>query len=75
MNKIKIAYLVSQYPKVSHSFIRREILALENEGLAIERISVRGWDGELVDAIDIQERDKTRYVFGQTGLGRIIWFM
>ena len=24
-----IAYIVSQYPKVSHSFIRREILALE----------------------------------------------
>lgn len=70
MNKIKIAYLVSQYPKVSHSFIRREILALENEGLAIERISVRGWDGELVDAIDIQEREKTRYVLkkGVSGL-------
>jgi len=24
-----IAYLVNQYPKVSHSFIRREIAALE----------------------------------------------
>ena len=28
----RIAYLVNQYPKVSHSFIRREILALERQG-------------------------------------------
>jgi glycosyltransferase involved in cell wall biosynthesis len=70
LNKIKIAYLVSQYPKVSHSFIRREILALETEGLEIERISVRGWDGELVDEIDIREREKTKYILkkGISGL-------
>ena len=24
---MKIAYLINQYPKISHSFIRREILA------------------------------------------------
>jgi len=65
LNKLKIAYLISQYPKVSHSFIRREILALEAEGVEIQRISVRGWDGELVDAVDIQERAKTQYVLQQ----------
>ncbi|CAA9892534.1 Colanic acid biosynthesis glycosyltransferase WcaL [Candidatus Methylobacter favarea] len=70
MNNIRIAYLVSQYPKVSHSFIRREILALEVEGVEVERISIRGWDGELVDAVDLQERDKTRYALkkGVSGL-------
>ena len=30
-----IAYLINQYPKVSHSFIRREILALERQGFEI----------------------------------------
>lgn len=62
MNNIKIAYLTSQYPKVSHSFIRREILALENEGFEITRISIRGWDIELVDDADFEERKKTQYV-------------
>ena len=58
----RIAYIVNQYPKVSHSFIRREILALERQGLEIQRIALRGWDGDLVDEEDRQERARTRYV-------------
>ncbi|MGV8892526.1 MAG: glycosyltransferase [Burkholderiaceae bacterium] len=67
---MKIAYLVNQYPKVSHSFIRREILALERQGFEVQRIAVRGWDGELVDDEDLRERDHTRYVLqdGMTSL-------
>lgn len=53
--------MVNQYPKISHSFIRREILALERRGVKVLRISVRGWDGELVDAEDVRERERTRY--------------
>jgi len=65
-----VAYLVNQYPKVSHSFIRREILALERRGLVVQRYAVRGWDGPLADAEDIQERASTRYLLqsGMTGL-------
>ena len=59
---MRIAYFINQYPKVSHSFIRREILALERQGIVIQRIALRGWDGELQDAEDVSERDKTRYV-------------
>jgi glycosyltransferase involved in cell wall biosynthesis len=59
---MKIAYLINQYPKVSHSFIRREILALERQGVEIERIAMRGWADELTDAGDRSEREKTRYV-------------
>jgi glycosyltransferase involved in cell wall biosynthesis len=59
---MRIAYLINQYPKVSHSFIRREILALERQGFEIMRISVRGWDNDLVDPADLAERDKTRFV-------------
>ena len=43
---MRVAYLVNQYPKISHSFIRREIHALERLGLAIDRIAIRGWSGE-----------------------------
>ena len=59
---MRIAYLINQYPKVSHTFIRREILALERQGFEILRIALRGWDGELVDAEDRIERGRTRYV-------------
>lgn len=60
--KCQLAYLASQYPKVSHSFIRREILALEKEGWRIFRLSIRGWDLALVDAEDLSERAKTTFV-------------
>ncbi len=59
---MRVAYLVNQYPKVSHSFIRREIRALEAQGVEIDRIALRGWDADLVDPDDRAERERTRYV-------------
>ena len=59
---MRIAYLVNRYPAVSHSFIRREILALERQGHDIMRLSVRGWDEVLQSKEDLQERTRTRYV-------------
>jgi glycosyltransferase involved in cell wall biosynthesis len=54
------AYFVNQYPKVSHSFIRREILALEELGLNITRYSIRSVPvAELADKNDIKEHSKT----------------
>jgi colanic acid/amylovoran biosynthesis glycosyltransferase len=58
----RLAYLINQYPKVSHSFIRREIQALERQGFTLERIAMRGWSGELVDKADRLERERTRYL-------------
>jgi colanic acid/amylovoran biosynthesis glycosyltransferase len=57
-----VAYLVNQYPKVSHSFIRREILALEAMGVTVLRIASRGWGDTLVDEADHDERRKTQYL-------------
>lgn len=66
---MKIAYLVNQYPKVSHSFIRREILALERQGIEVARVAVRGWGDTLVDPEDQRERAQTRYVLQGGALG------
>ena len=63
----KIAYFTNVYPAVSHSFIRREILALERLGVNVLRFALRGWDSDVVDEQDIAERTKTRYVL-QRGL-------
>ncbi len=69
---LRVAYLVNQYPKVSHSFIRREILALERQGVSVQRIAVRGWDGALVDAEDHRERERTQYLL-QDGVAALAW--
>src|ERR1700730_4076120 len=57
-----VAYLVNQYPSVSHTFIRREIKALERSGVAITRLALRGWNATLPDKEDQAERELTRYV-------------
>lgn len=62
MDRLRVAYFINQYPKVSHTFIRREIQALERQGFTIQRIALRGWDTDLVDAEDACERELTRYV-------------
>jgi len=62
---MQISYLINQYPKVSHSFIRREILALERQGFNVQRIAQRGWREQLVDEEDLSERKKTSYIVQQ----------
>jgi glycosyltransferase involved in cell wall biosynthesis len=59
---LKIAYFINHYPKVSHTFIRREILALERQGFQVERIALRGWNEALPDPEDVRERERTHYV-------------
>lgn len=59
---MRITYFVNQYPKVSHSFIRREILALEGMGIEVQRIALRGWKEVLPDPVDQLEKRRTRFV-------------
>ena len=69
---MRIAYLINVYPKISHSFIRREILALEHQGFEVQRIALQGWDSALVDEADWSERTRTRYVLRE-GMLPILW--
>jgi colanic acid/amylovoran biosynthesis glycosyltransferase len=72
-----IAYLINQYPKVSHSFVRREIAAVEACGIPVARFSLRSCAAELVDEADHAELKRTRIVLDQglagllTGLIRV----
>ncbi|BAZ03436.1 glycosyltransferase family 4 protein [Calothrix sp. NIES-3974] len=65
---MKIAYLVNQYPKVSHSFIRREIEAIETHNVEVFRFSIRSCATELVDPLDQEELSKTKVI-----LERGVW--
>jgi len=68
---MRLAYLINQYPAVSHSFIRREILAVERQGHEILRFAVRGWDNTPPDEEDRRERTRTRYLL-QGGIAPLI---
>jgi colanic acid/amylovoran biosynthesis glycosyltransferase len=59
---MKIAYLVNQYPKISHVFIRREILAVEHEGVDVARFAIRRSSDPIADPVDIEEASKTHTV-------------
>lgn len=62
---LKISYFINQYPKVSHTFIRREILALERLGFDVQRFALRGWSESLPDFEDLKEQGRTRYILRQ----------
>lgn len=68
---MKITYFINQYPHVSHTFIRREILELEDQGFEIQRVALRGWDSNIVDETDKSERAKTHYIL-QSGLKALL---
>lgn len=72
---MKLAYFVNQYPKVSHSFIHREILALERLGYTVERFALRTDMGELVNPLDQSELNNTRYVLSEHPLKIILAFL
>jgi glycosyltransferase involved in cell wall biosynthesis len=63
MKPLTVAYLINRYPRASHSFIRREIAALEALGLTIARFSIRPVESdEVVDDADRAEASKTRII-------------
>jgi colanic acid/amylovoran biosynthesis glycosyltransferase len=67
---VRVAYLVNRYPRTSHSFIRREIRALEAQGVEVLRYSLRPLDEELATEADREEVPRTRVVLavGAAGL-------
>lgn len=56
----RVGYLTNQYPKASHSFVRREIRALEQLGWDVERYAMRIPAEEIVDREDEQEAAITK---------------
>ena len=70
---MRVAYLINRYPAASHSFIRREIEAVEAEGTDVYRFSVRPAQlAELPDERDRAEVPKT-VVLLQLGMFRLLF--
>ncbi|MCC2675984.1 MAG: glycosyl transferase group 1, partial [Ramlibacter sp.] len=63
MSSVKTAYLVSQYPAPSHTFIRREIAALRKRGMKIDIFSVRPPSPEeVMSDVDRADYEETTYL-------------
>ena len=63
MSAVKIAYLVSQYPAPSHTFVRREIAALRERGVKIDIFSVRPPPPEeVMSDVDRADCEETTYL-------------
>lgn len=69
---MRLAYLVTTYPHISHSFVRREIAALEAGGACVSRFSLRSSTAELADAADRAELSKTRVILRAGAFGLLI---
>lgn len=69
-----IAYVLNTYPQPSHSFIRREVRALERQGHEVLRLAMRRTELTLVDPGDKEEASRTQYVLdaGPAGLARAL---
>lgn len=69
---MRVAYLVNQYPKISHTFIRREIDALEQQGIEVLRFSLRRASDRLVDPADEREAARTTVILQGGAMGLLI---
>jgi glycosyltransferase involved in cell wall biosynthesis len=63
--RVRLAYLCNLYPAVSHSFVRREIDAVERAGHEVHRFSLRPSRDDLKDEADLREALRTEAVLAQ----------
>src|SRR5262245_11460790 len=69
---MKIAYFTNQYPLTRHTFIRREVIALESQGVDVVRFSIRDSGKDAVDPGDQAEYAKTRSLLSASKLA-MLW--
>ncbi|WP_154382092.1 glycosyltransferase [Duganella guangzhouensis] len=67
-----LAYLLNQYPKTSHSFIRREIRELERQGWQVQRMALRPCSEPLPDPADRDEQARTTYILGNGSVVKLL---
>jgi glycosyltransferase involved in cell wall biosynthesis len=67
-----IGYFTTEYPKVSHTFIRRELQMVERTGMAVRRYALRGWDADIVDPADRAEQQRCFYLLRRGLIGCFI---
>ena len=67
---MRIAYFTNYYPAVSHTFIRREIRAVEALGVTVFRYALRP-DEDMIDIEDKSEEKRTHYIL-KSGVSELV---
>jgi colanic acid/amylovoran biosynthesis glycosyltransferase len=65
---MKLGYLVSQYPALSHTFVLHEVRALRRRGVEVRVVSVRRCDRPL-SALNAAEAEEAASTFSVMGAG------
>ena len=68
---MRVGYFTSYYPATSHTFIRREIEALEAHGVTVLRYALRPDPQGLVEPKDVVEEKRTKFIF-RAGISEIL---
>ena len=74
MKPVRLAYLVSQYPAISHTFVLREVRTLREQGFDIQTASINAPDRPRSDLTDQEreEADTTFYVKKSGPIGALL---
>jgi glycosyltransferase involved in cell wall biosynthesis len=67
---MRLGYLISQYPALSHTFILREVLALRRHGVNVCVVSVRECDRPM-SVLSADEADEAKRTFSVIGAGPV----
>lgn len=71
---MRIAYLVSRYPAISHTFILREVLALRELGFDINVASINSVDRPVAELTKEEENEVTRtFYVKQLSAPKVAW--
>ena len=68
---LKVGYVVNTYPRPSQTFIRREIRAVESQGVKVYRFAMRRDPEPRQSDLDKAEQDATSYIL-DAGAGRLV---
>ena len=73
MSKQRLAYLVSRYPAISHTFILREVLGLRKLGIEIEVASINSPDRPTETLTADEKAEAARTFFVKAAGSRWAW--
>ena len=70
--RMRIAYVISRYPAVSHTFIQREVMALRRLGIGVDTFSIRRSDPSALLSKADRSEAATTFSILPAHLGRML---
>jgi len=58
----RVSYILSQFPETHETFILREILEMERQGVSVEIFSLKKCHDELIQTDSLRLKDRTHYL-------------